>query len=253
MNRVIIRRWLNEYLDGEIGLADKAELERIMAQHDEVRQEYMELRRLGLLMGSIPEVTVHPARFRSRVLDALDAQERTFFTPQRVFAGAMLVAFLVVSITFGLISYQQMLGGNRLIGLSADKQQAVAQEQVYDLALVADAPAETYFNRLLLEVSYGLVDQHAVEPFVAQTRLLEGARCTSSGGLNRVDFAELPRSVRVKVSPAQARMLAEVASEVSGNKALVTAYGREGAELSFDEFLQGHSNGGNVYLTIHFK
>ena len=253
MNRVIIRRWINEYLDGEIGLADKAELERIMAQHSEVRQEYMELRRLSLLMGSLPEVSVHPARFRAHVLDALDAQERTFFTPQRVFAGAMLVALLVVSITFGLISYQQMLGGNRLIGFSTDKQQAVVQEQVYDLALVVDAPAETYFNRLLLEVSLNLVDQRAVEPFLAQTRLLEGARCSGGGGLNRVDFVELPRSVRVKISPAQAKVLAGVASEVSGSKALVTAYGREGAELSFEEFLQNHSNGGNVYLTIHFK
>ena len=51
MNRALIRRWINEYLDGEIGLADKAELEQIMAAEPEVRREYMQLRRAGLLLG----------------------------------------------------------------------------------------------------------------------------------------------------------------------------------------------------------
>ena len=49
MNRAIIRRWINEYLDGEIGLADKVELERIMTDHPEVREEYGRLRRISLL------------------------------------------------------------------------------------------------------------------------------------------------------------------------------------------------------------
>src|SRR5690606_24424933 len=74
VNRTKAKRWLNEYLDGEIGLADKAEFERLMAQDPELRREYEQMRRIGLLMSSGPEVEVHPSAFRAKLMERIEPQ-----------------------------------------------------------------------------------------------------------------------------------------------------------------------------------
>ena len=191
MNRAIIRRWINEYLDGEIGLADKAELELIMAENPEIRQEYRELRRLSLYLSSMPEGTVHPSRFRQRVINALDAQEKTFFTPQRTFAGAMLVAMLVVAITFGLMLYNQAMQPGLVVPA---EDMLTASEQAYSLALETDTTAEAYFNRLLLETELGMVDNSLLQPFLTSTGVFEGAVCAKATASIRLSFrGDCPR------------------------------------------------------------
>lgn len=254
MNRAIIRRWINEYLDGEIGLADKVELEHIMADHPEVREEYRRLRRISLLLGSMPQVAVHPTRFRDRVLDALEAQEHGLFSPQRAFAGAMLVALLVVGLTFGLLLYQeQLLGGRFIFVPPVTDEMTPAGEQAYDLALAVDARPEAFFDRLLIESELGLLNGSMLNPFLAQTGIYEGATCTSDPGLRRVDFpASLPQSVRVKITPRQALTLGNVAEGLTGRTAEIRALGRDGSLLDFKDYLQLYGDA-PVYLRLEFR
>ena len=251
MNRAIIRRWINEYLDGEIGLADKAELELIMAEDPEVRQEYRELRRLSLYLSSMPEGTVHPSRFRQRVFNALDAQDNTFFTPQRTFAGAMLVAMLVVVITFGLMLYNQVMQPNMVV---TSDDVIAAGEQTYSLTLEADTTAEAFFNRMLLETELGMADNSLLQPFLGSTGVFEGAVCSRNGGLNPVRFPQqLPATVRVKVTPRQALTLSKVAEGLSGKPANLTAFDSSGVAIDFKDFIQYNGGDNSVYLKLVFK
>lgn len=251
MNRAIIRRWINEYLDGEIGLADKAELEQIMAENQEVRQEYRELRRLSLYLSSMPEGAVHPTRFRQRVLDALDEQERTFFTPQRAFAGAMLVAMLVVAITFGLILYNQVLQP-KFAALGENVVQA--GEQAYSLSLDTRTTPEAFFNRLLLETQLGMVDRSLLTQFMSQTGIFEGAACRLEGGMNQVNFPRaLPGVVRVQVTPRQALSLGKVAEGLTGLEANLVASDNEGTTIDFKDFIQYNGGERGVYLILTFN
>lgn len=251
MNRAILRRWINEYLDGEIGLADKAELEQIMAENPEVRQEYRELRRLSLYLSSMPEGTVHPTRFRQRALCALEAQERTFFTPQRTFAGAMLVAMLVVAITFGLMLYNQVLQPNYVV---ASNDMVAASEQAYSLSLDTGSSAEVFFNRLLLEAKLGMVDNSLIVPFIKQTGVYEGAACRLEGGMNQVVFPQaLPKVVRLKVTPRQALTLGNVAEGLSGQQADLMAYDNKGISVDFKDFIQYNGGDNSVYLRLTFR
>jgi len=251
VNRAIIRRWINEYLDGEIGLADKAELEQIMAESPEVRQEYRELRRLSLYLSSMPDGAVHPTRFRNRVLNALDEQERTFFTPQRAFAGAMLVAMLVVAITFGLMLYNQVVQpkfattGDNLVQ---------AGEQSYSLSLDIRASAEDFFNRLLLETELGMVDHSLLTSFASQTGIFEGAACRLEGGMNQARFPRvLPAMVRIQVTPRQALSLGTVAEGLTGLEANLVASDGDGEIVDFKDFIQFNGGDRNVYLVLTFK
>ncbi|MBN2080679.1 hypothetical protein JW859_00590 [bacterium] len=249
MNRAIIRRWINEYLDGEIGLADKAELERIMAENPEVHQEYKQLRRISLYLSSIPDGSVHPTRFRLRMQKALTRQEPAFITPQRAFAGAMVVALVVVAITFGLMLYSQQTA--EIINPPAEQQ--VAAEQTYHLALDTGATAEAFFNRLLLESSLGMVDQSLVQPFLGQSGVYEGAVCTQNGGMDCVKFPrKLPQTVKVRVTPRQALTLGKIAEGLTGREAGLAVKDRDGAQVSLKDFIQ--FNGDNaVQLEMHFK
>jgi anti-sigma factor RsiW len=122
LNNNRIRRLINEYLDGEIGLADKAQLEEIMADNPRVRDEYERLRRLGTLLGLMPEVRVHPYKFRARMNSALDsAENKGYFTPQRAFATAMLIVMVVFAVTFGLYAYQhQIINASSFVTTPAD-------------------------------------------------------------------------------------------------------------------------------------
>lgn len=254
MNRAIIRRWINEYLDGEIGLADKAELERIMAENPDIRQEYRELRRISLHLGSISEVAVHPTRFRMRVLGALDSQERLYFTPQRAFAGAMLVAFLVVGLMFGLMLYQQMLLGDKVIMASVETDELLSGELGYSLSMEVPSTPEAFFNRLLLESRVGMVSKSAVQPFVNQTQLFEGARCIEGGGLNRVVFPNpLPYTMRIKTTPRQVLTLGVVAEGLTGQESRIVARGSDGSTISFREFIQLNGDQSGVTLILNFK
>lgn len=251
MNRAIIRRWINEYLDGEIGLPDKAELELIMAENPEVRQEYRELRRLSLYLSSMPEGTVHPSRFRQRVLSALDDQDRTFFTPQRTFAGAMLVAMLVVAITFGLLLYNQVLQPEFA---ATGEDVLLASEQAYSLSLDARTSAEAFFNRLLLEAELGMVDSSLLTPFMSQTGVFEGAACRLDGGMNRVAFPQaLPSVVRVRVTPRQALTLGKIAEGLTGMQADLLASDSKGFNVDFKDFIQYNGGDTSVYLTLTFR
>jgi len=251
VNRAILRRWINEYLDGEIGLADKAELEQIMAENPEVRQEYRELRRLSLYLSSMPDGAVHPSRFRQRVLSALDAQERTFFTPQRAFAGAMLVAMLVVAITFGLMLYNQVLQPQYVV---TSEDVITASEQAYSLALDTGSSSEAFFNRLLLEARLGMVDNGLIAPFVSQTSIYEGAACRLDGGMNQVEFAHpLPKVVRLKVTPRQALTLVDVAEGLSGQQTNLAAYDSKGIRVDFKDFIQYNGGDNSVYLRLTFR
>jgi len=249
VNRAIIRRWINEYLDGEIGLADKAELERIMAENPEIHQQYKQLRRISLYLGSIPEGNVHPTRFRLRMQKALTKQEPAFFTPQRAFAGAMVVALVVVAITFGLMLFNQQTA--EIIAPTADQQ--VATEQTYCLALEANATPEEFFNRLLLETHLGMVDESLVQPFLGPAGVYEGAICTTGGGMECVKFArKLPAAVKVRVTPRQALTLGKIAEGLTGRETAMSVRDREGAQLSFKDFIQ--FNGDNVVqLEMHFR
>jgi hypothetical protein len=255
LNRALIRRWLNEYLDGEIGLADKAELEHIMAAEPEVRREYMELRRAGLLLGSLPEVSVHPERFRRKVLAALDSRQRPYFTPQRAFAWAMLIVLLIVSLAFGLVLYQQKMLGNALVVTSASGDEINASNaQTYDLLLTAATTPEQFFNRLLVECQLGMSDHAVLTEFLLQTRIYEGAVCERRGGVSSLTFpTPLAKTMRVKVTPRQALVLQGLASELSAGRSSLSALARDGSQMKLQDFLQINDAGNKIILYINFS
>jgi len=250
----MVRRWLNEYLDGEIGLADKAELERLMAEDKQLRQEYKELRRIGLLLGSIAEVSVHPQRFRQKVMGAIEAQERSYFTPQRAFASAMLVALIVVGLTFGLFVYQQKMLAHTNLGSTSNIVESTKRaEQALALTLTIDATPEKYFSRLLDEYHLGMVDNSLVNPLVQQTSVFEGAVCTEGLSLRSIRFPKpLPRALRVRVTPWQALTLKRIAEGVSTQNPALWGISRDGRSLGFDEFMQEHPGAPEVILRLEF-
>ncbi len=243
MNRALTNRLLNEYLDGEIGLADKAELERLMAADPALRKEYQEMRRLSLLLGSQPEVIVHPYRFRQKVLHLVNAPARLILTPQRAFAGAMLVALLVISLTFSLVMYQEkLLGGWQQAPASTV---AASQPGGNDLVLQIPVTAEDFFDRLLLETQLGMVDDSALAPFIAQTNVYEGATCRQSGGLRSVRFPQqLPGSLRLNVNAQQAQALHSIAVELGGERTRLAFQGANGSEAPADlvQFFAQHGS-----------
>jgi hypothetical protein len=254
VNRALIRRLLNEYLDGEIGLADKAELERLMAADPTLRKEYQELRRVSLLLNSQPEIVVHPYRFRQKLLSQLNAPARLVLTPQRAFAGSMLVALLVITLTFGLVMYQEKLLGGWQPALMPQPTPAAVNQN--DLKLYIPVSAEAYFDRLLLETQLGLLDQSAVAPFIAQTTVYEGAICTPNNGLHGVRFAQpLPAVLRINVTARQAFILRDVALELSGDRAQLALSGSAGNEIIATpaQYFKLHNEGEQVRLYLEFN
>ncbi len=254
MNRNIIRRWINEYLDGEIGLADKAELERMMAQDPALRKEYKDLRKIGLYLGSMPEVQVHPYRFRQRVLAAVDGQ-RGYFTPQRAFAGAMLVFLIVITVTFGLFVYQQRMGmGKEFIAGSAELNAANASRTDYRFDLVTNVSAAEFLNRLALESQLGMNDRNLLGIFVTQTSVFEGAVCDPNGGLHPITFAtRLPASLIVRVTPQQALGLAGIASELAGARLAPAATSSQGETIDLKSYIASHPGADLIPLHVVFK
>ena len=225
-----------------------------MTDHPEVRDEYGRLRRISLLLGSMPEVAVHPTRFRDRVLDALDTQEQGFFSPQRAFAGAMLVALLVIGLTFGLLMYeQQLLGGTPLFVKPSADDLVLAGDRGFDLTLTVESSPEAFFDRLLVESELGLLNGSMLNPFLAGTSVYEGAICSNQPGLRSVDFPQaLPQLVRVEVTPRQALTLGSVAEGLTGRHCDVRAVDRDGNLLDFKDYIQLYGDA-PVYLQLEFR
>lgn len=218
MNYNRIRRLINEYLDGEIGLADKAQLEEIMADNPRVREEYERLRRMGSLMGLVPEVRVHPYRFRAKLNAAMDGKQRSFFTPQRAFSAAMLVVTVVFVLTFGLYAYQQqVINRSTYVSTPAQVTQPAASAASETYVVQTGVGAEQFFSRLALEHQVGMLDERVLVSVMNQTRVYEGATCPSGATLAPLTFPRrLPRSVTLVLMPEELTALTGVAQELSG-------------------------------------
>jgi hypothetical protein len=255
MNRATVRRWLNEYLDGEIGLADKAELERLMDQDPTIRQEYKELRQIGLLLGSMPEVNVHPYRFRAKMREALDANSRPYFTPQRSFTAAMLVFMLVITLSFSLVVYQQRMLGNSEVSLGTQPTEAAYVTGTnYDFVLNTGVRSDEFFNRVLLESSLGRDKYELLGVFLVQSQAFEGATCRGSNGMKPARFVSpIGRTMIVNVAPEQAQAMARLAEELNGqpSKCLVMLDGCKINELK--GYLASNPDTTVIPLRINFS
>lgn len=253
MNRNIIRRWINEYLDGEIGLADKAELERLLAENPELRKEYKDLRLIGLYLGYMPEVQVHPQRFRRRVLAALD-KEQGFLTPQRAFSMAMLVFLIVIGVTFGLFVYQQQMLSGKTVPAGQAPLSLNALQGEYRFDLVTGVSAESYLNRLALESQFGMADNSLLAIFVNQTPVFEGATCNPGGGMQALTFPRrLPAALIVRVSPQQALALGVLAGELAGARITPRATSPDGETLDLKTYITSHPGDELIVLHIAFR
>ena len=251
MNRAKVKNLLNEYLDGEIGLADKAELELIMSQDQEVHNAFREYRRIGMLMSSLPQVNVHPTAFRARVNDALDSRQRTFLTPQRAFAVSMLVTMLVIGLTFGLNIYQSAVFGTPGRSVSPVGS-ALEGASLVDSALVIDVAAspERFFERMLIEVQLGYLDQSLIATVSGQSTVYEGASCLNDGIGHVVQFSRpLSRQLPLSVNPAEAQQLGQLAEELTGSQPIVET---PSGNLPLAQYLQGLPVSERVSLDLRF-
>ncbi len=260
MNRSLVKRWLNEYLDGEIGLADKAELERMMAEDPEIREEYQRLRKLGLMLGGQPEISVHPSRFRTRVSDALDAgSPRPLFSPQRAFALAMVVALLVIGLSMGMLVYQQGVLGHGGGGQMEAQPQATfakAPEQGMSLVIDTGVGAERFFSRLLLSQQLGLVDNATIEPLLTQTRIYDGAVCNTkaSDPLFNLRFQHsLGQPVTIKTTTHVARSLGLLAQELSGRQPTMLVRSGETSSMPLEQFSSVYGEDRRLTVVLIFS
>ncbi|MEZ5337346.1 MAG: hypothetical protein R3F46_03700 [bacterium] len=249
MNRAKAKRWLNEYLDGEIGLADKAEFERMLAQDPELRREYEQLRRIGLLMSSGPEVEVHPHAFRAKLMERIEPQQRFNFTPQRAFAGSMLVALLVVGLAFGQYIYSGAVGkrpGN--VGVAYSGSVASTSE------ILINASSSQFLNSTLQraernESRYAL---QLVEQLDRQLGIYEGAACTrGSNGYTYHFPGGLPTELSIRADAASLMEIQAIAASYPGSGSTSVELA-DGSSLALNEFAVLHPQG-RVELLIRFS
>jgi len=250
VNKSSYQRLLSEYLDGEIGLADKAAFEAELARDPQLRAEYHAQRKAGLLLASsMPDVTVHPYRFRQRLAHALDNKERGF-TPQRAFAGAMAIALVVVSLAFGLYIYQErLLGGSMLViqteaGRPAKtvRPRTFGVVESYSATVVVESSAEHFYDRLLVEGQVSPVNQRLAALVLEQSGALEGATCIPNGGLHSTVFAHrLPARQVLTLSLADAARLKDVADGLSGNRSALALSSSTGVIVTQQAYLMSHS------------
>jgi hypothetical protein len=257
VNRALVKRLINEYLDGEIGLADKAELERLMAEDPRIRAEYKALRQIGLQLGTMPEIVPHKTRLRARVQHAIDAQSRTFFTPQRVFAGAMAVVLVVLSLSFGMLIFEQGVLGKPVIPAPAVPMQVEAASPDFhpgEATAVLDTwvDGNRFFSRLLIENQLGMLDGEVLRTVLTQTNILEGATCDNNS-LEGVKLAYPVRAIQLSASPAVAQQLSKVAEEVSGRSCPVTVRSDNGTQNTLEEFLRASAGPRTINLMLRFK
>jgi hypothetical protein len=260
MNKTLVKRWLNEYLDGEIGLADKAELERRLSQNEELREEFRELRQIGLLMGGCPEVDVHPTRFRARMADVLDQGQRPFFTPQRAFGLAMIIALLVVGLNMALVVYQQRyLGGSNQMAVTPEDEALSAEAGDPDmptLMLETGVDAERFFSRLMLSYQLGLVSQSTMDRLTTQTKVYDGATCQpgADGSAGTMTFrAPLGQTVKSRADINTVKSLSLLSQELSGRQPplLVRLPGSQG--ISLDDFAGRFGSDGKLEMVLVFE
>jgi anti-sigma factor RsiW len=253
VKRALVKRLVNEYLDGEIGLADKAELERLMAEDPQIRAEYKALRQIGLQLSSLPEVVPHPQRFRARVQDALDQQQRVYLTPQRVFAGAMLVALVVLSVGFGMLLFQEgMLGDSEPAPAVMEAAPPVLNPGDAIAVLDVNASADRFFSRVLVESQLGLIDRAVLDTVNSQTPVYEGAVCTGNS-LEALHLAYPVHVVQMHAAPSVAQQLSMVAEEVSGRPSPIAVTIDGGSMVAFEQHLRANPGQRTVSLLIRFK
>ncbi|MCC7478836.1 hypothetical protein IT575_10305 [bacterium] len=258
MNRSLVKRWLNEYLDGEIGLADKAELERLMAENPQLREEYQRLRQLGLMLGNQPEISVHPSRFRARVSDALEEAQRPLFSPQRAFALAMVVALIVIGLSMSMLVYQQgMLGRSGTVSEAQPRASLAAMpEQGHSLVIETGVGAERYFSRLLLSNQLGLIEASTIEPILSQTRVYEGAVCNSAANdpLFNLHFQRsLGQPVSIKTNAHVARSLGLLAQELSGRMPTLMVRSGETSSMPLEQFSSVYGEDRKMTVVLLFN
>jgi hypothetical protein len=257
VKRNLYQRQLSEYLDGEIGLADKQAFEEQLRSDPALQAEYNAQRRLGMTLGSaLPEVQVHPQRFRARMAQAVEQQSRFYITPQRAFAGAMAVALVVVSLSFGLYIYREQLigrGNGFVVSAGAQARPVRIQPVQYQATIIIEAAAEDFFNRLLLETQLGMADPELASQVLQQTGALEGATCIDSGGLRTTAFAcKLPTRQRVVLTLAGAQRLKAVADGLTGNQAALALTSSAGLTTQHD-YLLAHPAGAPLPVELIFQ
>ncbi len=248
MNRLKAKRWLNEYLDGEIGLADKAEFERMMAQDPELRQEYEQLRKISLLMSSGPEVEVHPSAFRAKLMDRIVPQQRYNFTPQRAFAGSMLVALLVVTIAFFQYIYSRAVENN------AGNVSVATAGLTSESTISINASASQFLNATLQRVESGdsRAAQKLVEQIDRQAGLYEGAFCTKTASGNSYIFpGGLPGELNIRVDAMSLGEIQQIVSQYPGSSVALVDLA-DGSQLSLRDYGVIHPMG-RIDLRITFN
>jgi hypothetical protein len=259
VNNNSYKRLLSAYLDGEIGLADKQAFEEALRSDPQLREEYQAQRRIGLTLGGgMPQVSVHPYRFRQRMALALDQRQSAFITPARAFTGAMAIALVVVSITFGLFIYQErMIGKGQFIavGETPVQQPAVAPRPVqYAATLVVEATAESFYNRLLMESQLGMVDAELAARLLQQNGALEGATCADGQGLQAVVFGhKLPVRERVTLTLADAQRLQAVADGLTGRRSALALSSSNGELVTQQDYLWAYPAGAQLPLELIFQ
>jgi hypothetical protein len=257
MKRNSYQRQLSEYLDGEIGLADKQGFEEALRRDQDLRAEYHAQRRLGLLLSAaMPEVKVHATRFRARLAHSLDHQSHSFLTPQRAFTAAMAIALVVLSLTFGLYIYhERLMGSGGLVVLNEAQPTAPPRAPVqYFATLVIEAPAESFYDRLLLEGELGLADGVLVAQVVQQAGVLEGATCVESGGLRTTTFpGKLPTRQQLTLTLAGAQRLQAVADSLTGQRSALALTASNGQLTTQQDYLLAHPAGAALPLQLIFQ
>ena len=233
-------------------MADKAELERLMAENPEIRQEYRELRRLSLHLNSMPEITVHPVRFRSKVMAALEDRERAYFTPQRAFSGAMIVMFLVVGTMFGLMLMQ--LKYNTDVKTGDGQKVIVADERDCQVALEVTTTPEKFFNRMLLEYKLGYDSQRICDVFVRETGVFNRSRCVTNGGMDSVAFpVALPKTIKVTMTPNQVLALSRFTEGLTGEPSTTNLVTMDGTKADITKLLDLSDQDGFIRVRLSFE
>ncbi|MCB1188576.1 hypothetical protein KDL29_15550 [bacterium] len=251
MNRAKAKRWLNEYLDGEIGLADKAEFERLMAQDPELRREYEQMRRIGLLMSSGPEVEVHPSAFRAKLMERIEPQQRFNFTPQRAFAASMLVALIVVGLAFGQFIYGRAMdrpGVNNVGVASGFNGQDSSSE------ILINASSSQFLNSTLQRAENGASRNamQLVDQLDRQLGVFEGAVCAKGpNGYSYTFPGGLPTEFSIRADAASLTEIQAIAAGYpgSGSPAIELA---DGSKVSVNEYAVNHPQG-RIDLLIRFS
>jgi hypothetical protein len=239
-------------------LADKAAFEAELARDPQLKAEYQARRRAGLLLASgMPEVNVHPYRFRQRLAQAVDGKERGF-TPQRAFAGSMVIALVVVSLAFSLYIYQERLIGNGGLPSGTTVQPAAAVAHAvpasYGATLVVEASAEQFYDRLLLEGQLGMTDEPLAARVLEQSGALEGATCVQDGGLHSTVFSHAPaRRQELRLSLADAQRLKAVADGLTGNRSALALTSGNGQIVTQQDYLLVHAAGEPLPVQLVFE